>query len=286
VKYFAVLALLFCASAPAAEKLPLTCPTYPDCGNSQRVFDAPTADTMVSTEAGWVRFADADEVLVCLDDLELGAHTSECPRDRKIRVPRCEVAGAECAQQPFLATPSVGYAPLTIELQWDILGAQTCIASGSWSGEKPAKGSQSVTNITAEAVYMLACQVPTEASRDANLKWRQTAVDEMGEPVIVRGFRIYRADGETAEFRLVETFCEPSRTNYTKSDLLPGTYRWQITSFVGSGECSKIDKESAPSNIITTVIGRTEDVVHTAVVTQEVVVTIKYPPTAPVVTAP
>jgi hypothetical protein len=104
VKYFAILALLFCVAAPAAEKLPLTCPTYPDCGNSQRVFDVPGPDTMVSTKAGWVRFADADEVLVCLDDLEPGAHTGECPRDRKVRVPRCEVAGAECNPGPNTIT--------------------------------------------------------------------------------------------------------------------------------------------------------------------------------------
>jgi hypothetical protein len=96
VKYFAILALLFCGSVQAAGNLPLTCPTHPDCTNSQRVFGVPTADTMVSTEVGWVRFGDADEVLVCMDDLEPGAHTSECPRDRKVRVSRCEVAGAEC----------------------------------------------------------------------------------------------------------------------------------------------------------------------------------------------
>jgi hypothetical protein len=283
VKYFAVLALLFCAAAPAAEKLSLSCPTYPDCGNSQRVFDVPGPDTMVSTEAGWVRFGDADEVLVCLDDLEPGAHTSECPRDRKVRVPRCEVAGAECNTGAFTAVPSAGYAPLAIDLQWDIPDAETCTASGSWAGEKPAKGSQGVTNLTADAAYVLTCAMPATGEEAARLSWAAVTRDEKGNAITVQGYRVYRAtDGE---FDLVETLCGAGQLKYADDDLPDGVYRFRATAFRGSSECSKIDKESDPSPVTAIEIGKAgSSSVHTVEVTRQV--SIKYPPTAPVVTAP
>jgi hypothetical protein len=110
VKYFAILALLCCGSVQAAGNLPLTCPTYPDCTNSQRVFGVPTADTMVSTEAGWQRFAEAETVLVCADDIPAGSHTGVCPPNRKVRVPRCEVHGAQCAPQEMGKN--------TVDLHW------------------------------------------------------------------------------------------------------------------------------------------------------------------------
>lgn len=115
-----VILLSFCAGlAQAATNLPLGCPTHPNCGNSQRVFVVPIDGvTHVSTPAGWQVFSESlATVLVCINDLEPGTSTNECPPAAKIQVEYCAVFGALCIEpdDPPIEPPSPNH---TVTLTW------------------------------------------------------------------------------------------------------------------------------------------------------------------------
>ncbi len=60
----------------------------------------------------------------------------------------------------FAATPSSVASGGNSTLNWSSTNANSCTASGDWSGSKSTSGSQSITNLTANRNYSLSCSGP------------------------------------------------------------------------------------------------------------------------------
>lgn len=85
---------------------------------------------------------------------------------------------ADARAQTFAADPAAGVSPVTVHITWDIPGAQSCEASGSWSGAKAAKG-ELTTTINAKASYTLTCVKPGTGG-SATLSWKPPTTNTDG----------------------------------------------------------------------------------------------------------
>lgn len=93
--------------------------------------------------------------------------------------------------QTFTADPTNGISPVKVTLVWDIPGLPTtgtpCKASGSWSGDKPAKGTLT-TAINAPASYTLTCSKPAQLG-SSTLSWKPPTANTDGSTLTdLRGY--------------------------------------------------------------------------------------------------
>lgn len=130
--------------------------------------------------------------------------------------------------------------------------AAVCEASGDWSGEKAASGSESVGRITSSSSFALACSWPGESL--ATLTWANPTENTDGSPYEdAQATRIAWAEGEgsTDAFDCLEPSATPDIETtdrpaedamHTITGLTPGT--WEFVAFAVNdvGLCS------APSN--------------------------------------
>lgn len=146
----------------------------------------------------------------------------------------------------FEVTPSSGVAPLTVTITWDVpglTGATPCVASGSWSGVKATKGSQTVTNLTADASYKLDCTKPGETTGQVTLSWKPPTINTDGTALTnLAGYRIvYGRDPEVLS--QVLQAANPSLSAYILDGLAAGVWYFAVKTYTTTGT------ESDPSNI-------------------------------------
>lgn len=100
-----------------------------------------------------------------------------------------DVAAADAST--FSASVLSGLAPLSTVLSWDVKDVDTCLASGSWSGAKAAKGTQAITGLAASATYTLLCTRAASTTGSANLTWMAPTQNTDGSALTnLSGFKI------------------------------------------------------------------------------------------------
>jgi hypothetical protein len=148
----------------------------------------------------------------------------------------------------FTVTPTSGTSPLSVTIAWNVspFAGGTCNAGGSWSGTKALSGSQTVTNLTANASYTLTCSRAVRGS--ASLSWTAPTRNTDGSTLTnLSGFRLHY--GTTAA-DLVQTvqIASATTTSHTMTSLADGTWHFGVRALTSGGA------ESALSNIVSKVI--------------------------------
>lgn len=256
----ALVLVLLAGVAQGAQNLPLIC-SQPGvtgaavCDKANRTYQAPTATTMVNVEpGGWVPFSAATTgILVCRAELALGSGSDSCAVDDKVRVAKCEVYGANCASDDEY---SVTLAGSDVHIKWKVLGVGGCVASGGWTGDRPAIGEATINNVTSSATYTLRCERPGAVT----LTWTAPTKNVDGSALTdLRGHTIVHGSSESALTELIKVD-SPSITTYRVEGLPAGNRFFAVRAFNAKGT------ESANSNVLSKLIS-TEPKVFTRAVT-------------------
>lgn len=134
--------------------------------------------------------------------------------------------------QTFTADPLNGISPVKVNLSWDIPGAASCEASGSWSGTKPAKGTLTTT-INSKASYGLTCVTPGTGG-SSTITWKAPTTNTDSSPLTdLKGFIIVHGLTETTMDKPVDI--GPALTSYTITDLPAGIHWFGIQAYNSTG---------------------------------------------------
>lgn len=272
--------LIFSGDARAATNLATTCSLASAAGGSRSacpaasyLFDLARPDTLVricrakqyctDAERVWARFDSASATLdwieVCSADKAPGSTITECKGTSTTQwgamrmVKPADVAKATAAEpQPasdfpgtFAVSPASGVAPLSVTITWDVSAftGGSCTASGSWTGAKALKGSQTASNLTSNASYTLSCSRPITGTGSAMLEWSKPTTNTDGSPITnLAGFRILYGTSATALTQTVQV-ATPSATTFTVANLNAGTWYFAVRAYNSAGG------ESVNSNV-------------------------------------
>ena len=118
--------------------------------------------------------------------------------------------------------------------------AQSCTASGGWTGTKAASGTQTLATITASTNYTLTC---TWGNGSANVSWTAPTTNEDGSTLTnLAKFKIYYGTSSSALTNSV-VVDDVTRRSATVSPLTTGTWYFAVRAVNTAGA------ESANSNI-------------------------------------
>jgi hypothetical protein len=269
-------------SSRAATNLPVVCSTAgaegqpaSACATSAQSFTPATSSSLVRAcntvsctyaERVWRKMSAVTStqfVEVCGADKAAGSPLTDCQGTTGTTwgamalVPPAQVAqSVEALPQfpgTFTVTPSTGAAPLAVTIAWDVstFTAGTCTASGSWTGSKSLKGSQTVTNLTADASYVLTCARPTLGS--ALLDWTPPTQNTDGSSLTnLAGYRISYGASATSLTQSVQV-AVPAATSYTVTNLNAGTWYFAAKAYTTA------NAESALSNIVSKTVATTSE---------------------------
>jgi hypothetical protein len=106
--------------------------------------------------------------------------------------------------------------------------AQSCAASGGWSGTKAATGTQTLASITASANYTLTC---TWSTGSTTINWQAPTTNADGSVLTnLAGFRVYYGTSSTGLTNSM-TVDDMTRRSATISSLIPGTWYFAVRAF-------------------------------------------------------
>jgi hypothetical protein len=133
-------------------------------------------------------------------------------------------------------------------LQWEAVNANRCVASGGWSGKKPAKGSAKVSNLQSDTTFTLSCDGPdgtamamTEVMvQTATLRWSGS-----GTPT-PDGFRVYWGKSSAAPENAI-TITKSNVREQLVNLPGPGTYYFVLATLDAgkneTGRSNQVSKE-------------------------------------------
>jgi hypothetical protein len=166
---------------------------------------------------------------------------------------------AQPAPQPTVQLRADRDAVVTGEstgLTWSATDADSCSASGGWSGSRSLSGSETVGPLTASATFSLNCSGPggsamTMISVVVNgavaLRWQAPTKHVDGSPVTaLAGFRVYTG-AESGSYYGFEEISSDTDGEYSLM-LSPGVYYLAMTAIGTDGQ------ESAYSNEVMKVV--------------------------------
>lgn len=222
-------------------------------------------------------------VEVCAADKPVGAPVTECKGatattwGAMAMVPLTQVVqlveGEPQFPGTFAVTPDNGVTPLSVTITWDLSAftGGTCSASGSWTGIKALKGTQTVTNLTANASYTFACARPTPGKQQ--LQWT-VPVEKVDGSVLdnLAGFRVVYGKTADALSQVIQV-PNPSVVTHTVTGLSAGTWFFAVKAY------NTLGMESVLSNIESAAVAAGSE---TITATRNVVVTQPPPPKPPV----
>jgi serine protease len=143
--------------------------------------------------------------------------------------------------------------------------AQSCTASGGWSGTKANYGTQTLSSISASTNYTLTC---TWGNGSANVTWVAPTTNTDGSALAnLAGFKVYYGTTSTSLTSSI-TVDDMTRRSATISPLAPGTWYVAVRAYNTS------NAESANSNVATRVVTG-------ATAAKTVAITINSNPTTP-----
>lgn len=142
-------------------------------------------------------------------------------------------AFAQVPTGTFVANPATGTGSVTSLLSWNISGADSCTASGGWTGAKAVSGTQSVT-VTATTTYTLTCSGAV-TNGSALLSWTAPTQNTDGSALTdLAGYKVYRGTSSGAVTTLVTSLTAPA-ASYTVTGLTSGTHWFSVTAFNTAG---------------------------------------------------
>ncbi len=145
-----------------------------------------------------------------------------------------------------------------VTLRWNSSNAQSCEASGGWSGSLSTRGSRTIGPLSQTRTYRITCRgeggsaigmvtVTVQSQAGFNLRWAPPEENEDGSLVTeLDGYRIYYGDSR-GRYPDMEEINDPRVTSHTVP-VTPGTYYVVMTALDGNGE------ESGYSNEIVAVV--------------------------------
>lgn len=172
----------------------------------------------------------------------------------------------------FLAAPSFAQNTITFNadmttaisqvspvLTWDTIPqADSCVASGSWSGDKGGSGTETLPVITSSATYTLTCEWVNGA---ATLSWTPPTQNEDGSALVdLAGYEIYYGTA-SGDYPNVIEILNPSVTTYVVENLSAGEWFFSATAINESGV------ESAFSNETSKIVAGIESLSETVSIT-------------------
>jgi hypothetical protein len=167
----------------------------------------------------------------------------------------------------FTAEVTSGVESVVPVLTWDTSPlADSCTASGDWSGDKGAAGTETLPAISGSATYNIECEW---ISASALLTWTAPTQNTDGTPYTdPKGFKIYYDQTQGGPYENVVDLVDPNATTHVVSPLIPGTWFFTSTAY------NQLDVESDKSNEASKIVG-------TANETDSVGITVNPKPNAP-----
>src|SRR5262249_54641150 len=147
------------------------------------------------------------------------------------------------------ANPKGVAAGSSTSLTWSSTNANSCAATGAWSGTLATSGSQSVGPINADSTYTLTCSgtggtavaMTTVSLRQAVLTWTAPTKNTDGSNLTnLSGYKIYY--GTSSKNYTQSVSVSGGSTNSWTLTLAPGTYYFAMSAVDSSGA------ESAKTN--------------------------------------
>jgi hypothetical protein len=123
--------------------------------------------------------------------------------------------------------------------------AQSCTASGGWSGTKAASGTQTLASISASTNYTLTC---TWGTGTTTVTWDAPTTNTDGSALTdLAGFKVYYGTSSTA-LTSSSTVDDMTRRSASISSLAPGTWYFAVRAY------NTAQQESANSNVASKVV--------------------------------
>lgn len=142
----------------------------------------------------------------------------------------------------FTAETETGVEFVTPILSWDTTpAADTCTASGDWTGDKGAFGIETLAPISSGATYNLTCEW---LDNTATLTWTAPTQNTDGTPLTdLAGFKVFY--GATSGNYSVEfTINDPTVTTTIVTPLTPGLWFFATKAFNAIGTDSDFSNEA------------------------------------------
>lgn len=160
---------------------------------------------------------------------------------------------------------TAGNGQLSTVLSWSTSPeADSCVASGGWTGEKGPSGSEAVPAIIGSANYVIECRWPDST---ALLEWIAPTQRTDGTPLTdLAGYNVYYGT-ESGNYTATEPLPDPGAISYLVGPLVPGDWFFVVTALDSSGLESDFS-------------GEAHKVIGDEVVTESISVSIN-PPKAP-----
>ena len=151
-------------------------------------------------------------------------------------------AGVSGAQSiTFTAETTTGVGQVTPVLTWSTSpAADSCDASGDWSGAKGAQGSETLAPITSSATYNLECSWGDD---EVSLTWTPPTTNTDGSSLNdLASYDIYY--GNSAPYENVEIVSDPNASSAVISSLASGNWCFVVTATNQLGVESEFSNES------------------------------------------
>lgn len=134
----------------------------------------------------------------------------------------------------FGANVTTGNGSVTPVLTWSTTpAAQSCTATGDWSGSKAASGTQTLTAITKSATYNLSCT--WQGDNTITLKWTPPTTNTDGSTLTdLAGYKVYYGTSPTMSVNTIKDV-GPSSSSVTLGPLAAGTWYMVMSAYNAAG---------------------------------------------------
>jgi len=146
----------------------------------------------------------------------------------------------------FTAETTTGTESVIPVLTWSTAPlADSCVASGSWSGAKVPAGTETLPPITSSQTYNMTCIWP---DGKATLTWVAPTENTDGTPLTdLAGFKIYQGNAPGDRAGAIYDIPDPNLTSFVVEPLAEGSYCFVTTAYnalaVESDESNEVCKD-------------------------------------------
>jgi hypothetical protein len=168
----------------------------------------------------------------------------------------------------FTAEVTSGVETVVPVLTWDTSPlANSCFASGDWSGSKGPVGTETLPAISGSATYNIECEW---LSASALLTWTAPTQNTDGTPYTdPKGFKVYYDQTQGGPYENINDIADPNATTHVVAPLIPGAWHFVVTAY------NQLDVESEVSNEAMKITGTDSE-------TESVGITVNPKPASPV----
>lgn len=155
------------------------------------------------------------------------------------------LAGAAGAQEiTFTAETTTGVETVTPVLSWSTSPvADSCVASGDWSGDKGAAGAETLAPITSSATYNLECA--WAGSDTATLTWTPPSENTDGSQLTdLASYDIYYDAVSGGPYTNTVIVADPAATGFVVAGLATGNWCFVVTATNANGIESEVSNEA------------------------------------------